>query len=159
MATVRHLAFVWGILGPPRKLLDNLYHYAKFGCNRYSSFDNMKVSIFGAFGLKPPVHAPKLEFFWTIWPLNGMQYQRNPEKGLRGGPIMPQTNPRWRTVAILKNLKSWNLKNCLTAFDLIWHSDASWPFGPWQPIKFREFKNPWCRTPSFWKWNNATYPC
>jgi len=41
-----------GILETPTKKLDGLYHSAKFGCNRWSSFDNIKVSIFGMFGWK-----------------------------------------------------------------------------------------------------------
>jgi len=34
------------------------------------------------------------------------------------------TNPRWRTAAILKKVKSQNLRNRLTDFDEIWHDDA-----------------------------------
>jgi len=34
--------------------------YAKFGCDRCNSFDNMKVSIFGTFGYKTPIHGPKI---------------------------------------------------------------------------------------------------
>ena len=37
-----------------------LYHCAKFGWNRCSSFDNMHVFRFHEFGLKTPIHAPKL---------------------------------------------------------------------------------------------------
>jgi len=36
-----------------------LYRCAKFGWNRCSSFDNMKVLIFCAFGVKTPIPAPK----------------------------------------------------------------------------------------------------
>jgi len=43
----------------PRRLLVGLYRCAKFGWNRCSTFDNMKVLIFCAFGLKTPIHAPK----------------------------------------------------------------------------------------------------
>jgi len=39
-----------------------LYHCAKFGWNRCSSFDNMHVFRFCKFGLKTPIHAPKLFF-------------------------------------------------------------------------------------------------
>ena len=40
-------------LNHPQMVLGSLYQYycAKFGCDRCSSFDNVKVSIFGAFGL------------------------------------------------------------------------------------------------------------
>ena len=48
---------------------DGLYHCAKFGWNRCSSFDNMHVFWFREFGLKTPIHAPKL--FYGGWPLNG----------------------------------------------------------------------------------------
>jgi len=34
----------------PRRVLNGLYHCAKFGYDRYSSFDNMNVSIYGEFG-------------------------------------------------------------------------------------------------------------
>jgi len=33
-------------------------------------------------------------------------------------------NPRWRTAAILKTVKSPYLGNRLTDFDEIWHADA-----------------------------------
>jgi len=44
----------------PRRPLHCLYRYAKFGYNRCSSFDNMKLSRFCPFGLKTPTHAPKI---------------------------------------------------------------------------------------------------
>jgi len=44
----------------PRRLVGGLYRCAKFGWNRCSTFDNMKVLIFCAFGLKTPIHAPKI---------------------------------------------------------------------------------------------------
>ena len=54
MAAVHHLGYVWDIFGPPTK--SDLYHCVKFGYNRCSrpacNFDNMKISVFGAFGLK-----------------------------------------------------------------------------------------------------------
>ena len=55
----------------PRRLLGGLYRYAKFGWNRCSTFDNMKVLIFCVFGLKTPIHAPKIGFFGD---LSGEQY-------------------------------------------------------------------------------------
>ena len=60
MADVRHLGFVGRVLDHPRRLLDGLYRCAKFGWNRFSTFDNMKVLIFCAFGLKTPIHARKI---------------------------------------------------------------------------------------------------
>jgi len=54
----------WIILGAyldhPRWLLVGFYRYAKFGWNLRSSFDNMKLSVFRPFGLKTPIHAPKI---------------------------------------------------------------------------------------------------
>ena len=52
MAAIRHLGFVWVILDHPHRVLGGLYHSAKFGYDRCSSFDNMNVVIFGAFGWK-----------------------------------------------------------------------------------------------------------
>jgi len=46
----------------PRKLLGGLYRCAEFGLNRCSTFDNIKVIIFCVFGLKTPIHAPKIGF-------------------------------------------------------------------------------------------------
>ena len=48
----------------PRRAFGGLYRCAKFGWNRCSSFDNMHVFRFREFGLKTPIHAPKLVFFW-----------------------------------------------------------------------------------------------
>ena len=49
-------------------------------------------------------------------------------------------NPRWRTAAILKTVKSPYLRNRLTDFDEIWRDDANWhPTGD-RPLKFRFFR-------------------
>jgi len=65
--------FVWIFLSRaarcwdhPRRLLGGLYRCAKFGWNRCSTFDNMKVLIFCAFGLKTLIHAPKIGVLWVI---------------------------------------------------------------------------------------------
>ena len=44
-------------LDHPQMVLGGLYQCAKFGCDRCSwlSFDNMKGTIFGVFGLKTPI--------------------------------------------------------------------------------------------------------
>jgi len=47
-------------------VLVGLYHSAKFGYDRCSSFYNMNISIFDEFGWKMPIHAPKI-VFWAIW--------------------------------------------------------------------------------------------
>jgi len=43
-------------------------------------FDDMKLSIFCPFGLKTPIHAPKIGVFGVFHPQNGKQCQRNPQK-------------------------------------------------------------------------------
>ena len=58
----------------PRRLLGGLYRCVKFGLNRCSTFDNMKVLIFCAFGLKTPIHAPKIGVFGGFDSLSGEQY-------------------------------------------------------------------------------------
>jgi len=56
-------------------------------------------------------------------------------------------NPRWRTAAILKTVKSPYLRNRLTDFDEIWHDDADWPPTGDTPLKFRIFqKKRWRRS-------------
>ena len=55
----------------PRRLLGGLYRSAKFGLNRCSTFDNMNVLIFCAFGLKTPIHAPKIGVLGDLTPLLG----------------------------------------------------------------------------------------
>ena len=62
MASVRHLGFVMRMY-VPRRVFGGLYDCAKFGWNRFSSFDNMHVFQFCEFGLKMPIQAPKLMVF------------------------------------------------------------------------------------------------
>jgi len=50
-------------------------------------------------------------------------------------------NPRWRTAAILKTVKSPYLGTGLTDFDEIWHDDAYWSLTADRPLKFRFFEN------------------
>jgi len=63
----------------PRREFGGLYHCAKFGWNRCSIFDNRHVFRFHEFGLKTPIHAPKIGVL-GIFPLNGEQCQRNPKR-------------------------------------------------------------------------------
>jgi len=49
------LAFLDTCLDHPRRALCALYNFDKFGWNRCSSFDNMKLLIFRPFGLKTPI--------------------------------------------------------------------------------------------------------
>ena len=77
MAAVSNLGFVGRALGiwdHPRRLLGGLYRCAKFGWNRCSTFDNMKVLIFCVFGLKTPIHAPKIVVLEGFDSLSRQQY-------------------------------------------------------------------------------------
>ena len=61
-----------------------LYDCAKFGWNRHSSFDNMQILIFCEFGMKTPIHDPKMGVFGGCDPLNGRLSHRDPPKGTNG---------------------------------------------------------------------------
>jgi len=67
MVAVCHLGFVGRILEHPISLFGGLYRYQKFGWNRSGSFHYrpIKVLIFCTFGLKTPIHTPKLGF-WKL---------------------------------------------------------------------------------------------
>jgi len=80
MAAVRHLGFVMCVFGPTTKGIWWSLSCAKFGWNRCSSFDNMHVFRYCKFGLKTPIHAPKIGVFERFYPLNGEQYQRKPKR-------------------------------------------------------------------------------
>jgi len=56
-------------------------------------------------------------------------------------------NPRWRTAAILKTVKSPYLSNRLTDFAEIWRGEANWPSAVGRPLKFRIFQKPKWRRP------------
>ena len=78
MAAVRHIGFVWGIFGPPTVSTRGSLSLCKIWfC---SSFYNMNISIFDAFGWKMRIHAPKIGVFGLFDPQNGEQYQRRPKK-------------------------------------------------------------------------------
>jgi len=56
----------------PQRLLGGLYRYAECSWTRCSTFDNMKVLISCAFGLKTLIHAPKIGVFkGDLTPLAG----------------------------------------------------------------------------------------
>ena len=57
---------LWVNFGTTCRVFGCFYHYAKFGWYRSSRFDNTKVWIFCAFGLKTPIHAP----FWAVLGIN-----------------------------------------------------------------------------------------
>ena len=58
----------------PRRLLGGLYRFAKFGLNRCSTFDNMKVLILCVFGWKTPIHASKIGVFGGFDSLSRERY-------------------------------------------------------------------------------------
>jgi len=43
MAAVSHLEYVWHIWEHPQRVLGDLYHWANFGWNPFSSFNNKEV--------------------------------------------------------------------------------------------------------------------
>ena len=45
---IRYLGFVWAYFDHPRRVLGSLYHSAKFGYDRWSSFEIWTFSLFGA---------------------------------------------------------------------------------------------------------------
>ena len=74
-----------------------------------------------------------------------------------GGPNRRPTNPRWRTAAILKTVKSPYLCNRLTDFVEIWHGDAHWPPTAVRPLKFWISENSRWRQPPSWKSQKTRY--
>jgi len=64
-----------------RRVFDGLYHSAKFGWNRFISFDNMQVLVFCEFGFKTPIHAPFSggRTFGAHSP-NNVTHRSNPQK-------------------------------------------------------------------------------
>ena len=80
MAAAAILDWLGGYLDQSRIVIGGLYLYATFGWNRCSIFDNMEVLIFCTFGLKTLIQAPKIGVFGRYDSLNGVRYQRNPQK-------------------------------------------------------------------------------
>ena len=102
----------------PRRLVDGLYRCAKFGWNRCSSFDNMKLSIFCPFGLKTPIQAPKIGVLGGFHPQNGGQCQtKTPKRHIlarvRVVWTIKRENPSSRlTCRWVDEKKVWIKKNC-----------------------------------------------
>jgi len=67
------------VFGPPTKGIWWSLSLCKIWLESISSFDNMHGFLFHEFGLKTPIHAPKIGV-WGILSLNGEQYQRNPKR-------------------------------------------------------------------------------
>jgi len=87
-------------LDNPQWVLGGHYHSAKFGYDRCSSFYNMNISIFGTFGWKIPIHAPKIGVFGQFDPLNGPQYQPKPKRHTlrKSASFEPLIVKMWRAV-------------------------------------------------------------
>jgi len=68
-------------LDHPQGVLGGLYHSAKFGYDRCSSFFyNMSILLFDTFGWKMPIHAPKIGVLGQFDPLNRLHYQPKPKR-------------------------------------------------------------------------------
>jgi len=80
MAALCHTGFVMCVFEPPRRAFCGLYCSAKFGWNRCSSFDNTNVFRFREFGLKSPIHAPKIGGFGSILPPKWGTISTKPKK-------------------------------------------------------------------------------
>jgi len=61
-------------------VLVGLYHCTKFGYDQCSRFGNVNDSIFDMFGWKTSIPAPKIGVLGISDPLNGLHYQRKPER-------------------------------------------------------------------------------
>jgi len=81
-------------------------------------------------------------------PTKFLHNDRDHQVVIVGGPNMHPTNPRWRTIAILKKtVKSPYLCIRLADFAEIWH--AYWLLKADRQLKFRIFENPrWRQPPS-----------
>jgi len=71
MSAVRHIGFLWGIFRPPTVSTCGSLSLCKIWLWWGSSFYNMKISIFDAFGWKMPIHAPKIGFLGNLIPKMG----------------------------------------------------------------------------------------
>jgi len=91
-------------LDHPRSIFGR-YWCEKFGWNPFSSFDNIKISIFRTFSLKLPIHAPKC-FFAGFDPLNGEVYQLNFLHVDRTVYVLVMNNKQARTQGRFRGLKT-----------------------------------------------------
>ena len=82
----------------PRRVFGGLYDCAKFGCNRRSDFDSVQILIFCTLSLKMPIHAPKIRVFAGLYPQNGKQYEREPQKAHPWAETRRMTYRSWTLV-------------------------------------------------------------
>jgi len=67
------LDFLGTYLDHPWRVLGGLYN-CNICCDLCSNFSIVNVSIFGTFGWKVPIHAPKNGVLELLDPLSGLQY-------------------------------------------------------------------------------------
>jgi len=79
MATLRHLGFVKHILDDPQRVFGGLYHWAKFGWNCQTGFDNMEVWTFARLA-KKRLFPSQMSIFGALDSKNKVQYQRVRQK-------------------------------------------------------------------------------
>ena len=88
-----------------------LYHSAKFGYDRCSSFYNMNISIFGTFGWKIPIHAP----IWAIWSPKSAAISTKAKKGTslrESASFEPLSVKMWSVVCLKRGInKKRNIVN------------------------------------------------
>jgi len=82
---------------------------------------------------------------------------RNLVQWCKMGLLTAIKNPRWRTSAILKTVKSPYLGKRLIDFDEIWHADVYWRCTADRTLKFRIFEIPRWRRPPSWKSQKSQY--
>ena len=80
MAAVCQLDFFYACWDHPRRVFGGRYDCAKCGCNRHSNFYSMQILIFCTLRLKMPINVPKIGVFGGLYPQNGEQYGRDPQK-------------------------------------------------------------------------------
>jgi len=124
-------------LNHPQRVFDDIYHCAKFGWNRCSSFDNMQVLIFNQFVLKMPIHAPHGWFLGGFCPLNVEQSYREPQKR------PPCTEARNTTYRSLRSVHQFL------------HSSPFYPI-PWNPMLCNGPDTPPKSAPSRWGMCNTS---
>jgi len=129
----------FAFLDHPQSIFAGLYWCAKFRWNPCSSFDNMKVWIFCAFGLKMPIHASKIMVFGVFDPLNGEVYQQN-QNPQKAHPCMER---RHMTYRLSKSVHRFDLCACpwdqkKTMKETLWYSGkvGIHPDHPRRPIEY-----------------------
>ena len=82
-------------LDHPQWVHGGLYHYAKFGYDRCSSFYDMNISIFGTLAGKC-LFTPQNWVFGQFDPLHGLQYESMPTKAHPCVTLHPLSHQPWK---------------------------------------------------------------